>query len=87
MSNKLSTPKRNASGIAGDWKRADELNLGDQIVLGTEGKNGRQVVIATVRTLALAGDDVVIEFFGSLVGETTTSIGNEFLVVEGLVLN
>ena len=60
-------------------KRADQLSLNDRVLLhrwdGT-------VELATVQSLVLCGDDVVIEFFEPTAGETTTSIGNTFHTVQ-----
>lgn len=78
MSSKQTAETRCAT--AATLTRADELRLGDQVVM-TTWHNDWEVVLVRVRSLELVGDDVVMTFFGSLVGETTTSVGHTFHVV------
>ena len=72
------TTSTDRSSTSVNLKRADALNLGDQVLLprwdGT-------VELATVVALALVGDDVEMTF-AARQGELSTSQGNTFQVVQ-----
>ena len=61
--------------LAATLVRADRLHLGDRVLLPTWNQG---VELQTVVTLALEGDDVTVN------NDTTTSIGNTFLVLPPL---
>ena len=74
--NKITSEAR--CGTRTELVRADDLRLGDAVLL--TGLNNT-VRVAVVESLRLVGDDVEMTFFG-VQGETTTSVGNTFQTVE-----
>jgi len=59
--------------------RADHLMEGDTIIVNDV--LTQRPVIVCVDRVRLAGDDIILDFTSGLVGETTTSMGNTFIVL------
>lgn len=61
--------------------RADQLCQGDVVVTDAWIDGHWRTVLACVDTTTIVGDDVIIDFTAHTPGQTTTSVGNTFVVV------